>query len=188
MLIPHAPAILLGLGLLAQPIHAEEVTARECGLSLTAKAGLTTQEGEEVINKLEQYSVVKERTFLTMLYAVAYVESRFRENRRSHAGAVGILQVTPQAAEHIHMLRRLVGLRPGKVTIKILAQTPTNVNLGSAYLWLAYEEAGENWPGALAMYNGGYKQLTKLQRGDTVISETAQYVLKVMHLSQTCGL
>lgn len=200
ILIPHSPSILLALGLLGDPV-APLLPAHECGLELATRAGLTRHDAEAIIGQLELHSVSDDPEFLRVLFAVAYVESRFRQYRpggigtdrlsgvpmRSAQGAIGVLQVTLGAAEHIHVIRTAVGLREVAPTHKRLAQLPINVNYGSAYLWLALTETGGNWVAALTMYNGGYKQLTRLQRGDTVIAETSQYVLQVLNLSATCG-
>lgn len=208
MSIPYAPHVLLALGLLGQePIRPEPITSDNCGVLLATRAGLTTHDAEEVIRQLRMHSVIQDETFLRYLYALAYAESRFRTGRRSEKGAVGIMQVTPQAAEHIHnltsrslrydkyyhlsvMIRRAVGLHPPnlKDTLRRLSQLTTNVNIGSAYLSLALEESGGDWIGALTMYNSGYYGLTRLRRGDTVPLETAQYVVKVVHLFNTCGI
>lgn len=186
-MIPHAPSVLLALGLLTEP--APPLSARGCGAALATQAGLSRKDADEVLQQLEQHSVVRTGEFLRVLHALAYVESRFRADRRSERGAVGILQVTPVAAEHIRVIRRASGLRPGgPIAVSKLAHTPTNVNIGSAYLWLALQEADGDWVGALTMYNGGYKQLTNLRRGGIVAPETSQYVLQVLHLANTCGL
>lgn len=187
-LVPHAPAILLALGLVTQPAQADTLSLRDCGLSLTSRAGLSPTDGAKVLDALDQYSVINTPEFLRYLYAVAYVESRFRADRRSEADAVGLLQVTLQAALFIHDQRRLVGLRPNRSEISgnRLAYTQINVNIGSSYLFYALTLAG-NWPGAIVTYNSGPGGLLHLQRGDKIPEETAQYVTKVLYLAETCG-
>jgi len=192
-MIPYSPHVLLALGLLnpqygllAEPTP--PLSTHKCGISLAEHAGLSPHDAEIVVGQIELHSVSQDEEFLRVLYALAYVESRFRTDRRSSAGAVGILQVTLDAAKHIHVLRRTVGLREVAPTLKRLSQVPINVNYGSAYLWLALEEADGDYLGALTMYNGGYRQLTNLRRGAIVTHETAQYVLRVMTLAFTCGV
>lgn len=205
-MIPHAPHILLALGLIGPgspsdtPQFREQPTATECGLSLATRAGLPRHEAEVIVQQLRTHSVVQTDEFMRYLYALAYTESRFRQYRRigadrltgvplrSEKGAIGIMQVTPDAAEHIHMIRRTVGMRPGKVTDKRLAQLEYNVNIGSAYLVLALTESQGDWIGALVMYNSGYYGLTRLHKGATVPIETAQYVTQILHLVSTCGV
>lgn len=185
-LIPHVPAVLLALGLIADP--APPMSTHDCGLALATHAGLSRHDAEAIVEQLELHSVSRDPEFMRTLFALAYVESRFRTDRRSIRGAVGILQVTPGAAEHIRVIRHAIGMQTGgPVHVSKLSQTPINVNLGSAYLWLALTEAGGDYLGALTMYNGGYRQLTNLRKGGTVIHETAQYVLRVMYLAATCG-
>lgn len=198
-MIPYSPHVLLALGLLAggagpEPVAAGPLTLRACGLALTERAGLSPTDGARAIDALDRYSVNRDPEFLRMLYSVAYAESRFRADRspgvpmRSEAGAVGMLQVTLGAAEHIHVIRTAVGMRERAPTLKILSQTPANVNYGSAYLHLARREAGASgWVGALVMYNSGYKGLARLRRGDRIPDETAQYVVMIQHLVGTCG-
>ncbi len=187
-MVPYSMPVLLALGLLTQPVAAGPGTAHQCGLTLATRARLTTQEAESVVQRIEMGSVDRSDLFLRMLYAVAYTESRFRADRRSSTGAIGLFQVTTRAAEHIHVIRTALGVVERRPTPAILAQVGSNVNYGSSYLALALEEAGGDWIGALVMYNSGYYGLTQLRRGGNVPLETSQYVVRVMHLASTCGL
>lgn len=121
--------------------------------------------------------------------AVGIVESGLRQEALSVTGAVGIMQIMPEAEEHIHVIQRRIGgpvaLATNKHNITRFKMS-TNVLLGIRYLELALQEAG-TLEGALVFYNGGYRQLTKFQNGEKVITETAQYVLRVLQLYGECS-
>ncbi len=51
-----------------------------------------------------------------------------------------------------------------------------------------HKELGGDWEKIIVTYNGGYRQLTKLIQGDTLASETAEYVNKAHSAFIMCGL
>lgn len=165
----------------------------ECGISLGVRAGLARHDAERTVELMGQYSYVRDGDFLRHLMAVAYVESRMRWDRRSGAGAVGILQVTLEAARSVRgsglpVLVSSPAFSGNRLTLSRLAQPELNVNTGSSYLWLALNESSGDWIQALARYNGGYVQQLRVLQNKTLTNETAQYIIQVQHLAHTCGL
>jgi soluble lytic murein transglycosylase len=85
-----------------------------------------------------------------LLAALARRESRFWSRAASPAGAVGLMQLTPDTAARI---AREVGREPpGRSG---LFDPVVNVDLGAAYLAALVEEFGGEWAPALASYNAG---------------------------------
>jgi peptidoglycan DL-endopeptidase CwlO len=98
---------------------------------------------------------------LSMLVAVAQVESRFDANARSRADARGLLQVTPTTAREL----RLDVDKPS-----------SNVLAGARYLRLMIERF-QRTDLALAAYNAGPTVVDRLGRAPS--SETQTYVANV---------
>lgn len=99
---------------------------------------------------------------LSMLTAVATVESGFRPGARSDRGARGLLQVMPQTAS---------ALRLGDVS-----KPAQNVLAGARYLRLLLDRF-ESTDLALAAYNAGPTLVDKLGRAPT--QETQTYIANV---------
>jgi soluble lytic murein transglycosylase-like protein len=98
---------------------------------------------------------------LSMLVAVAQVESRFKADARSTADARGLLQVTPTTA----------------AALKLDADDPaSNVLAGARYLRLMLDRF-ERTDLALAAYNAGPTVVDRLGRAPT--QETQTYVANV---------
>jgi peptidoglycan DL-endopeptidase CwlO len=98
---------------------------------------------------------------LSMLVAVAQVESEFKPNARSSADARGLLQVTPTTASEL----RLDPDRPA-----------SNVLAGARYLRLMLNRFGRT-DLALAAYNAGPTVVSHLGRAPSV--ETQTYIANV---------
>lgn len=148
---------------------------KECGLNLLEAVQKTSPESRKLPELYKKHSVDKDDEFLEYLYSVMYVESGFNKTAISHADAYGLLQMTRVAVEEAvkHCNLRPLG------DMNKLHDSVTNVKYGSCYLKKMLDEADGDWTRALILYNGGYKQLQKYDRGDTVTHETANYVLKV---------
>ncbi len=76
--------------------------------------------------------------------AVARVESNFRAEVESHAGARGVMQIMPATA------RGEFGVRANK-----LWDPRVNIRLGIRFLHQLYKQYGKQWDLALSHYNGG---------------------------------
>ncbi len=84
-----------------------------------------------------------------LIAAVIYEESRFRD-QTSHAGARGLMQITPETADAI-------AKHSGGVRFKQedLADPQINISYGAYYLRLLIDHYGGNETLAIAAYNAG---------------------------------
>lgn len=103
----------------------------------------------------------------SLALAVAHVESGFRANAVSPAGAIGVMQIMPRTG------RTLFGLSPGQ-----LHEPRTNICAGITFLDRLIEQYDGRIDLALSHYNGG----SAVNKGGTkkIISYTKGYVLKVL--------
>jgi len=85
----------------------------------------------------------------SLLAAVIYAESHFRD-ATSHAGARGLMQITPATARYIARLSGGTAFEQGD-----LATPQINISYGAFYLRYLLRRYGENTVLALAAYNGG---------------------------------
>jgi soluble lytic murein transglycosylase len=97
---------------------------------------------------IRQQSTAKELD-PSLVAAVIYAESRFRD-QTSHAGARGLMQITPQTARYIAKLSGGTSFKQGD-----LATPQINIAYGAYYLRYLLDRYGENKVLALAAYNGG---------------------------------
>jgi soluble lytic murein transglycosylase len=114
-----------------------------------------------------------------LIAAVIYSESRFRD-QTSHAGARGLMQITPATAQLIEKLS-------GGSTFKFedLSNPDINIRYGTFYLRYLIDKFGENEVAALAAYNAGETNVTawggsNLQIDDIPFPETRGYVEDVL--------
>jgi soluble lytic murein transglycosylase len=84
-----------------------------------------------------------------LIAAVIYEESRFRD-QTSHAGARGLMQITPETADAI--AKHSGGTRFQQ---EDLADPQINISYGSYYLRLLLDHYGGNETLAIAAYNAG---------------------------------
>lgn len=87
---------------------------------------------------------------LSWLFAIARQESAFRTDARSHAGALGVMQVMPATAQ---LTARQMNI-PLANTWQLLDQDK-NIEIGAGYLARMYERYGNNRILASAAYNAG---------------------------------
>jgi soluble lytic murein transglycosylase len=130
-----------------------------------------------------------------LIAAVIYAESRFRD-QESHAGARGLMQVTPQTAELIE------GLSGGSTfEADDLSDPDINIRYGTFYLRYLLDKFDQNLVAALAAYNAGETNVAawggaNLKLDDIRFQETRDYVDKVIdkreeyrdHYSEELGL
>jgi soluble lytic murein transglycosylase len=114
-----------------------------------------------------------------LIAAVIYAESRFQD-QTSHAGARGLMQITPVTAERIEELS-------GGTTFELedLANPDINIRYGSFYLRYLLERYGGNEVAALAAYNAGETRVSEwggaeLDSDDIGFEETHSYVEEVL--------
>jgi soluble lytic murein transglycosylase len=84
-----------------------------------------------------------------LIAAVIYEESRFRD-QTSHAGARGLMQITPETADAIAKHSGGVRFRQSD-----LAEPQINISYGAYYLRLLIDHYGGNETPAIAAYNAG---------------------------------
>jgi soluble lytic murein transglycosylase len=115
----------------------------------------------------------------SLIAAVIYAESRFHD-QTSHAGARGLMQITPATANEIERLS-------GGTTFRLadLGDPDINIRYGSFYLREMLERFGGNEVAALAAYNAGPSQVDRWG-GDELtleaieLEETRDYVAEVL--------
>jgi soluble lytic murein transglycosylase len=114
-----------------------------------------------------------------MIAAVIYAESRFHD-QESHAGALGLMQITPQTAR---VIERLSG--GSTFVISDLSDPEINIRYGSYYLRYLLDRYDGNGVAALAAYNAGTGNVDKwggadLSIEDITFPETRAYVDEVL--------
>jgi soluble lytic murein transglycosylase len=114
-----------------------------------------------------------------LIAAVIYTESRFRD-QTSHAGARGLMQITPETA---NVIERLSG--GTTFVLQDLANPDINIAYGSFYLEHLLRRYGGNEVAALAAYNAGAARVDswgggKLDTEDIGFEETHGYVEEVL--------
>jgi peptidoglycan lytic transglycosylase len=114
-----------------------------------------------------------------LIAAVIYAESRFRD-QTSHAGARGLMQITPATAKAIESLS-------GGQTFEFddLADPDINIRYGTFYLHYLLQKFGDNEVAALAAYNAGETNVaawggSNLELDSIPFPETRQYVENVL--------
>jgi soluble lytic murein transglycosylase len=114
-----------------------------------------------------------------LIAAVIYSESRFRD-QTSHAGARGLMQITPSTAKLIEQLS-------GGQTFNFddLSNPDINIRYGTFYLRYLLDKFDDNEVAALAAYNAGETNViawggSALELGDIPFPETRGYVEDVL--------
>ena len=115
-------------------------------------------------NKSQKYNVD-----LNLILAVASVESGFRQNATSQAGAYGIMQIMPITAEHYSIDRKNI---------------EDNIEAGVKHLRDSINEFGFN-DYAIASYNAGISRVKNSNYRN--IPETRYYVAKVSQEMEKLG-
>ena len=123
-----------------------------------------------------------------LVYAIVRQESRFNPQAVSHKGAVGLMQLTPEAAA------RAAGDDKLKADMSPLFDPAYNLRVGQDYLsWLMDRNVGYDLVRAVAAYNGGpgmvqrAAELLGAEAADPLLlmeclppAETRNYVQKVL--------
>jgi soluble lytic murein transglycosylase len=121
-----------------------------------------------------------------LIAAVIYAESRFRDGQRSHAGAEGLMQITPATAHDI--ARKSGGT---EFVTGDLATPQVNISYGAWYLRYLMGRYAGNRTFALAAYNAGEGNVdrwidrARRRNADLTVaaipfSETRTYVQRVL--------
>jgi peptidoglycan lytic transglycosylase len=114
-----------------------------------------------------------------LIAAVIYAESRFRD-QTSHAGARGLMQITPSTAKLIEHLS-------GGQTFNFddLSNPDINIRYGTFYLRYLIQKYSDNEVAALAAYNAGPQNVDAWGGSNLTLEaipfpETRSYVLNVL--------
>jgi soluble lytic murein transglycosylase len=120
-----------------------------------------------------------------LIAAVIYTESRFRDGQTSHAGAQGLMQITPATA-------RMIARKSGGTAFVVddLGTPQVNIAYGAWYLRYLMGRYAGNESFALAAYNGGEgnvdRWIVAAERHNQALtidaipfSETREYVQRV---------
>jgi len=121
----------------------------------------------------------------SLVAAVIYAESHFRD-QTSHAGARGLMQITPETARYIAKLSGGTTFEQGD-----LATPQINISYGAYYLRYLLDRYGENKVLALAAYNGGEGNVDRwlgeadvskrrFTTGQIPFAETRHYIERVL--------
>jgi soluble lytic murein transglycosylase len=139
---------------------------------------------EEVTLPLQHEDIIRQQAHdkdvpADLIAAVIYNESRFRD-QTSHAGARGLMQITPGTARVIENLS-------GGQTFKFddLSNPDINIRYGTFYLHYLIQKFGDNEIAALAAYNAGETNVaawggSSLSLDDIPFPETRDYVENVL--------
>jgi soluble lytic murein transglycosylase-like protein len=109
------------------------------------------------------------------ILAIITVESAGDHRAISTKGAHGLMQVTSIAAKEASVQCAL----PIVTDMNLLLEPRRNVTYGSCYFRHVLNQHSGDYTRALIVYNGGYAQLAKYEKGIPMVSETANYVLQV---------
>ncbi|MDQ3851167.1 MAG: lytic transglycosylase domain-containing protein [Actinomycetota bacterium] len=120
----------------------------------------------------------------SLVAAVIYAESRFHD-QTSHAGARGLMQITPATAHYIARLSGGTQFQQGD-----LAEPQINISYGTYYLRHLLRRYGDNEVLALAAYNGGEGNVDRwigrreasgrFRLREIPFAETREYVASVL--------
>lgn len=162
-------------------IHAANSKCGKLLLELSAKRGpnynkLLTQLRNGAIRSRNS-----DQVFHEYLLAIIYVESGFNVHAISSKGAMGLMQLT-----RVAILDATTHCGMGIPATLNVYDPALNVRLGSCYLDRLLQVTGGDYLRALILYNGGFIQLTKYDRGENIASETANYILKVNRARGMC--
>jgi soluble lytic murein transglycosylase len=151
---------------------------------VVAKTGVIQDALREVTLPLRHDDIIRQQAAdkevpADLIAAVIYAESRFRD-QTSHAGARGLMQVTPQTAK---LIERLSG--GSTFTTDDLADPDINIRYGTYYLRYLIDRFDGNITAALAAYNAGETNVaawggSELELEDIKFEDTRGYVEDVL--------
>jgi soluble lytic murein transglycosylase len=154
------------------------------GAFLLVKSGFFQRTIEEFTLPLRHEDIIRQQAAekgvpADLIAAVIYSESRFRD-QTSHAGARGLMQITPATAKLIEKLS-------GGQTFRFedLSDPDINIRYGTFYLRYLLDKFDDNEVAALAAYNAGETNVAEwggsdLRLDDIPFPETRGYVEDVL--------
>ena len=128
------------------------------------------------------------------VYGLVRQESRFMQDIRSHAGAIGLMQIMPATARYVARRIGLAGFSRESMT-----EVPVNLRLGTEYLRMVSDDQDSRSLLASAAYNAGPQRVRRWRAAlarpldarifvETIpIDETRDYVEKVLFNASIYG-
>lgn len=143
-----------------------------------------------LIEVFERSSYVKNPEFIILAASLAAVESGLNARAVSGSGAVGLMQVTLIGAKEAErqcpaFLAPDKGERLLALNTRLL-DPDTNVKYGTCLLHYYLREVNHFATLGIILYNGGYKQLTRLADSGTLTKETQDHILRVNQNIRRC--
>ncbi|HYH60031.1 MAG TPA: lytic transglycosylase domain-containing protein [Thermoleophilaceae bacterium] len=171
--------------LLAGVVSALGLGAIALGVAGVAGIGPLSDAVREITLPLRHEDIIRQQAAdkgvdAALIAAVIYEESRFRD-ATSHAGARGLMQITPQTADYIAAKSGGVAFEQGD-----LATPQINIAYGSWYLQYLQEKYDGHEMATVAAYNAGEGRvdgwisaaggLTNFSEDHIAFPETREYV------------
>ena len=159
------------------------------GLAGVAGFGPLADEVREITLPLQHEDIIRQQAAdkdvdAALIAAVIFEESKFRD-QTSHAGARGLMQITPQTADYIAEKSGGIAFEQGD-----LATPQINIAYGAWYLDYLTEKYDGHELAAIAAYNAGEGTVDEwvtnaggldlFDQGDIAFPETREYVDGVM--------
>lgn len=177
-----------GAGEEGTPLPLGPLLWHECVATLGRDLGRSEKELYTILNAFMTGTVNENSDFVMLAVALAAVESNFLPYVQSpSSGATGLMQVTEIGAiEAERQCPHLLATRRSRAGLRLLADPVTNVQYGTCLLQHYLDEVRGNTFLALVLYNGGYRQLTRLRDNATLTTETREYVFRVHQQLRRC--
>jgi soluble lytic murein transglycosylase-like protein len=140
------------------------------------EGGRRGDERIEAVLPIVRTAAARNRVQVELVLGVIAVESSFKIDERSSAGARGLMQLMPRTAASL-------AFRLGREGhgIDQIDQPEFNIEAGTAYLALLLERFGKDERLALAAYNSGPSRVEKWQRAGTPLPEHSErYIAAVL--------
>lgn len=136
--------------------------------------------GPKIISDTRQYSIVKTDSFLSLLFILYGIESRWNDKAVSPVGARGLAQIMPAVGLE---LAAELGLL---ITADDLFDRKVSILLSSYLLNKLLTQYNGNAILALTAYNGGPSRADELRQLRPIPRETSAYIAKIMYLLGEC--
>lgn len=162
---------------------------QNCLAAAAKDNGKSEAEIRKLVEVIGHGAIKGDGDLLSLVVAIIAVESQFNPAALSSAGAIGLMQVTEvgfiEAERQCPYIKKL-GNTIGRTYPTKLLDPVNNVRYGTCLLSHYLEQVQDNKFLGLVMYNGGYKQLTRLENNATLATETREYVLRVHQQLRRC--